>query len=58
MTTPNTLETLIYDKKARKEFFDNLDRLIKLTKDCGFYKAAMDHTESRKRLWDHVTMLD
>jgi hypothetical protein len=51
-------ETLVYDFKARKEFFANYDKLIRWCKEFGFLEAARNHQHNRKRLWDEVSLLD
>ena len=52
------IEMLVYDRKARDEFFANYDKLIQWSKDYGFLKAAMDHAQNKKRLIEYVSMLD
>jgi hypothetical protein len=54
----SNIETLVYDRKARDEFFANYDKLIKWCKDFGFLKAAVDHAQNKKRLIEHVSLLD
>ncbi|AYD01717.1 hypothetical protein [Neorhizobium sp. NCHU2750] len=56
--TSYSVETLIYDLKARQEFFDGYDKMIKWGKDNGFVKSALEHQRNRKRIWDEITMLD
>lgn len=36
----------------------NYSKLIKWCKDFGFLQAAMDHAQNKKRLMEHVSMLD
>ncbi|TWF49893.1 hypothetical protein [Neorhizobium alkalisoli] len=58
MSHKNTFEMLVYDKKAREEFFDAYERLISWCKQYGYWKAAMDHASSRNEMKAALELLD
>lgn len=53
-----TLESLVYDRKARDKFFYEYDRLIGWCKEYGYLDAALDHKRNRDRIWVEATLLD
>lgn len=50
-----TLETLVYDDKAYKEYFAGFSKIIKWSKDFGYLDAAMDHIKTRN---EHKAAVD
>lgn len=53
-----TFEVLLYDQRARKQFFDDLDKLIKWCKDFGYFQTALDHAATRSAIREKLEMLD
>ncbi|MEY9531154.1 hypothetical protein [Sinorhizobium fredii] len=53
-----TYELLVANKKERREFFQDYERLTKLLKEYGFLEAARLHAFTRKRLIEEVELFD
>lgn len=53
-----TFETLLYDKVARTQFFDDYGTLIKWCKDYGYYESAYDHAMKRDSIRKKLEVLD
>lgn len=52
-----TFETLVYDEKARKEFFDGMEVIIKMARDHGHLRAAIDWTKKRNEIRNEINLL-